>query len=137
MYAVIKTGGKQYKVAQDDVICVEKLDVQAGGEVLFDSVLMLGDGDGATLGNPCVDGALVAAEVLEQRRGPKVIVFKKLRRKNHRRKNGHRQSETVLRITDIRAAGKKAKAKPKPKKQPEAEADTTETAAPEESKGEE
>ncbi len=135
MYAVIKTGGKQYKVAQDDVICVEKLDVQAEGEVLFDSVLMLGDGDGATLGNPCVDGASVAAEVLEQRRGTKVIVFKKLRRKNHRRKNGHRQSETLLRITEIRAAKKKAKAKPK--KQPEAETDSTETAAPEEVKGEE
>ena len=111
MYAVIKTGGKQYRVAKDDVIVVERLAGTAGDKIELDQVLMLDDGKGPTLGTPLVDGARVAATVLDQSRGDKIIVFKKKRRKNYRRTMGHRQDLTVLRITDIRAKGKKAKAK--------------------------
>ncbi len=110
MYAVIKTGGKQYRVAKDDVIVVERLAGTAGDKIELDQVLMLDDGKGPTLGTPLVDGARVAATVLDQSRGDKIIVFKKKRRKNYRRTMGHRQYLTVLRITDILAKGKKAKA---------------------------
>ncbi len=110
MYAVIKTGGKQYRVAKDDVIVVERLVGTAGDKIELDQVLMLDDGKGPTLGTPLVDGARVAATVLDQSRGDKIIVFKKKRRKNYRRTMGHRQDLTVLRITDILAKGKKAKA---------------------------
>ena len=110
MYAVIKTGGKQYRVAKDDVIVVERLAGTAGDKIELDQVLMLDDGKGPTLGTPLVDGARVAATVLDQSRGDKIIVFKKKRRKNYRRTMGHRQDLTVLRITDILAKGKKAKA---------------------------
>ena len=104
MYAVVKTGGKQYRVAANDVIQVERLDADAGDVVTFDDVLMVG-GDGTVkLGNPRVDGAAVKAEVLEQAKGPKLIIFKKRRRKNSRRKAGHRQQLTVLRIKDIAVA---------------------------------
>lgn len=99
MFAVIQTGGKQYKVAKDDVIRVEKLAGEAGGEIVLDQVLMVGDKVGA----PLVDGAKVTATVVAQARGPKLIVFKKRRRQNSRRKNGHRQDITILRITDIAA----------------------------------
>ena len=104
MYAVIKTGGKQYKVQKDDVIRVEKLEVEAGKTVTLDQVLMLNDGKKTTIGAPVVAGAKVTAEVIEQTRSDKVIVFKKKRRQNYRRKNGHRQNLTVLRIKDIKAA---------------------------------
>jgi len=110
MYAVIKTGGKQYRVAKDDVIVVERLAGTAGDKIELDQVLMLDDGKGPTLGTPLVDGARVAATVLDQSRGDKIIVFKKKRRKNYRRTMGHRQDLTVLRITDILAKGKKAPA---------------------------
>ncbi|AUG54006.1 MULTISPECIES: 50S ribosomal protein L21 [Thalassospira] len=101
MYAIIKTGGKQYKVAANDVIKVEKIAAQAGETVTLDQVLMVA-GDGAPqVGAPLVSGASVVAEVLEQAKGDKVIVFKKKRRHNYRRKNGHRQNLTVLRITGI------------------------------------
>ncbi|WP_339776918.1 50S ribosomal protein L21 [uncultured Thalassospira sp.] len=101
MYAIIKTGGKQYKVAANDVIKVEKIAAQAGETVTLDQVLMVA-GDGAPqVGAPLVAGASVVAEVLEQAKGDKVIVFKKKRRHNYRRKNGHRQNLTVLRITGI------------------------------------
>jgi len=104
MYAVVKTGGKQYRVAANDVIQVERLDADAGDVVTFDDVLMVG-GDGTVkIGNPRVDGAAVKAEVLEQAKGPKLIIFKKRRRKNSRRKAGHRQQLTVLRIKDIAVA---------------------------------
>ncbi len=103
MYAVIQTGGKQYKVAKNDVIFVERLDGDAGSEVTFDKVMLIGDGDGRTVGRPFIDGAAVTATVLEQARGPKLIVFKKKRRQNYRRKRGHRQAVSVVRITDIRA----------------------------------
>jgi large subunit ribosomal protein L21 len=103
MYAIIKTGGKQYKVAADDVIKVEKIAAQAGDTVKLEEVLMVA-GDGAPkVGAPLVKGASVTAEVLEQAKGDKVIVFKKKRRHNYRRKNGHRQNLTVLRIKDIKA----------------------------------
>ncbi len=105
MYAVLKTGGKQYKVAVDDVIVVEKLVAEAGDSVDLDEVLMLGDGESSTVGRPVIDGARVTARVLEQKRSDKIIVFKKKRRKNYRRTRGHRQDVTVLRITDIQAAG--------------------------------
>lgn len=105
MYAVLKTGGKQYKVAVDDVIVVEKLAAEAGDSVDLDEVLMLGDGESSTVGRPVIAGARVTARVLEQKRSDKIIVFKKKRRKNYRRTQGHRQDVTVLRITDIHAAG--------------------------------
>ena len=103
MYAVIETGGKQYRIAKDDVISVEKLETEAGKTVEFQA-LMVGEGASVTVGTPHVAGARVTAEVVEQARTPKVIVFKKQRRKNHRRKKGHRQHITKLRITEIVAA---------------------------------
>lgn len=102
MFAVIKTGGKQYRVAAEDVLRVEKIQGEPGEIVQFGDVLVVG-GDSVTLGAPTVSGASVAAEVLEQGRGAKVIAFKKRRRKNSKRKRGHRQELTVVRITDITA----------------------------------
>ena len=97
MYAVIKTGGKQYKVASGDVVKLEKIAGEEGKEVIFNEVLALDD----TVGTPLVSGASVKATVLKQARDAKVIVFKKKRRQNYRRKNGHRQSVTIVKITDI------------------------------------
>ena len=108
MFAVIRTGGKQYRVAKNDVIAVEKLDGGEGASVTLDQVLMVGDGKNSTIGAPLVAGASVTATVLEQARAGKIIVFKKKRRKNYRRKAGHRQNLTVLCINDISAAGTKA-----------------------------
>ena len=105
MFAVIRTGGKQYKVAKDDVISVEKLAAEPGAAVEFAEVLMIGDGAGMAAGTPLLEGASVSATVVEQTRAAKIIVFKKKRRHNYRRKKGHRQQLTVLRITDIRSAG--------------------------------
>ena len=107
MYAVLKTGGKQYKVSQNDVIIVERLGGKSGAKINLDKVLMIGEGDNTTVGTPIIGGALVAAEILEHKRGDKITVFKKKRRKNYRRTMGHRQELTVLRITDILAAGEK------------------------------
>jgi large subunit ribosomal protein L21 len=121
MFAVLKTGGKQYKVAANDVLTVEKLAGEAGDTVEFNEILMLG-GDTVTVGVPLVAGASVKAEVLEQLRGPKVISFVKRRRKHSsQRKRGHRQQLTRVRITDISAGGKKA-AKAKAEVPAEAEA---------------
>jgi large subunit ribosomal protein L21 len=103
MFAVIRTGGKQYKVAKDDVISVEKLAGEPGAAIELGEVLMIGDGAEVTSGTPLLAGASVAAIVVEQTRAPKIIVFKKQRRKNYRRKKGHRQYQTVLRIDEIRA----------------------------------
>ncbi len=140
MYAVIRTGGKQYRVAKDDVVRIEKLAGEPGDSVTFDQVVLLGGEDGTTVGAPVVEGASVEAEVVDQTRNRKVLVFKKKRRKNYRRTAGHRQHVSVVRITDILAAGgkkKKAAAKKKaaPKKEaaPEAAAD----AAPEATASEE
>lgn len=110
MFAVIKTGGKQYRVAKDDVIDIEKLPAEAGETVVFDEVLMVGGEDAAEIGAPTVDGASVAGEVVEQFRTRKIIVFKKRRRKNFRRSKGHRQALTSVRITDILTGGAKPKA---------------------------
>lgn len=109
MYAVIKTGGKQYRVQPGDTIVVEKLNGDAGQELKFDSVLMLGGDKGVTVGAPLIDGAFVGATLIETRKGEKVKIFKKTRRQGYRRTNGHRQLESVLRITGIEGAGEKAK----------------------------
>ncbi len=104
MFAVIRTGGKQYRVAKDNVIKVEKLDVKEGDKITLDEVLMVGELGKSKMGTPLVKGATVTAEVVAQARGPKIIVFKKKRRQNYRRKKGHRQDITILRIKDIKAA---------------------------------
>ena len=101
MYAVIKTGGKQYRVAKDDVLTVEKLDVKDDGKIEFAEVLLVGAGPDVKVGQPLLAGAKVTAELVEQTRGPKVIAFRKRRRKNSRRKHGHRQDLTTIRITGI------------------------------------
>src|SRR5262244_3737447 len=107
MYAVIRTGGKQYKVAANDVITGERVAGQAGDPVRFEEVLLVGDGEQATAGAPLVAGASVAATLVEQVRGDKVLIFKKKRRKNYRRKKGHRQALSVVRVTEIVAGGAK------------------------------
>lgn len=109
MYAVIKTGGKQYRVQPGDLLVVEKLDGEPGANVAFGEVLMLGDGDAITVGAPVVEGASVAATLIETRKGEKVKIFKKIRRQGYRRTRGHRQLESVLRVTAISGAGKDAK----------------------------
>lgn len=117
MFAVFKTGGKQYRVAAEDVLKVDKVKGEPGEIVAFGEVLVVG-GDNVTLGAPTVSGATVAAEVLQQARGPKIIAFKKRRRKNSRRKVGHRQEFTLLRITEILTDGKtpSKEAPPRPKR---------------------
>ncbi len=134
MYAVVKTGGKQYRVARDDVIIVERLVAEAGADIELDHVLLLNDGKDTMIGTPLVEGARVAATVLDQSRADKIIVFKKKRRKDYRRTRGHRQLVTVLRITDILGKGQKpgaatAKA-PVKAKDDEAPAAVEATAAP-------
>jgi large subunit ribosomal protein L21 len=136
MFAVFKTGGKQYRVAAEDVIKVGKVKGQPGEIVEFGEVLVVG-GDSLSLGAPTVSGAMVAAEVLEQARGPKIIAFKKRRRKNSRRKIGHRQEFTLLRITEILTDGKKPSKQAQPRVKRTAAAatatpagDSAETAAP-------
>jgi len=114
MFAVFKTGGKQYRVAADDVLKVDKIKGEPGEIVEFGEVLVVG-GDSVTLGAPAIAGAIVAAEVLDQARGPKIIAFKKRRRKNSRRKRGHRQEFTLLRITEILTDGNKPSETAKPK----------------------
>ena len=109
MYAVIKTGGKQYRVAAGDLIKVEKLEGEAGAAVTFNDVLMIGDEAGAVVGAPLVDGAAVEATLIETRKGEKVRIFKKTRRQGYRRTRGHRQLQSVLRVTSILGAGKSAK----------------------------
>ena len=105
MFAVIKTGGKQYKVAADDEIVVMTLEGEAGAEITFEQVLSYSDGTTMQVGTPLVEGATVAAEIVKQTRGPKAISFKKRRRQNSKRKRGHRQDLTIVRITDILLAG--------------------------------
>jgi large subunit ribosomal protein L21 len=114
MFAVIKTGGKQYRVAAEDKIKIEKVAGEPGEIIQFGEVLVVG-GDNVTLGNPTVSGASVAAEVVSQGRGDKVIAFKKRRRKNSRRKRGHRQEFTLVRITEILTDGAKPSKEAKPK----------------------
>jgi large subunit ribosomal protein L21 len=136
MFAVIKTGGKQYRVAADQTLEVEKLAGNAGDTIVFDKVLMVAGEGEPMVGAPIIEGASVAGEIVEQKRGPKIIVFKKRRRKNSRSKNGHRQDLTLVRITDIltggkKPAAKKAKAAPeKSEKQEKPKAAAPKTKAP-------
>src|SRR5690242_8421166 len=123
MFAVIKTGGKQYRVAADDLLKLDKVKGEPGEIVQLGEVLVLG-GDSVTVGVPTVSGASVAAEVIEQGRGPKIIAFKKRRRKNSRRKRGHRQEFTLVRVSEILTDGAKPSDKParaaRPKRAPKA-----------------
>ena len=105
MEAVIATGGKQYRVTTGQVIAVERLAGDKGATVEFAEVLMVGDGATVSAGTPLLSGASVSATLVEQRRADKIIIFKKKRRHNYRRKNGHRQYQTVLRIDEIHAEG--------------------------------
>jgi large subunit ribosomal protein L21 len=128
MFAVIKTGGKQYRVAQDQEIVIEKLEGDAGDTLVFGEVLMIGDGDKVQMGAPLLSGAQVVGEVVEQTRGAKIIIFKKKPRNTYRRKKGHRQHQTVIRITDILAkGGAQAKKGEGKKAAPKAEAPKSET----------
>jgi len=130
MFAVIKTGGKQYRVAADDMLKIEKVKGEPGEIIQLGDVLVVG-GDNVTFGSPTVSGASVAAEVIEQGRGPKVIAFKKRRRKNSRRKRGHRQEFTLLRVTEILTDGASPTKGPRPKREPKpkVEEPAAETAA--------
>jgi len=136
MYAVIKTGGKQYKVAAGNLVAIEKRVGSAGDSISFDEVLLVGGDDSTTVGSPLVAGAAVAGEIVDQKRTGKILVFKKRRRQNSKRSRGHRQEQTLVRITEIltdgkKPAAKKAKTAPEPKPEPKAEAaPTTEEAAP-------
>ena len=105
MYAVIQTGGKQYRVEPGKTITVEKLDGDKGTQIVFDQVLLVSSGDGGsvTVGKPTVSGAKVTGEIVEQTRGDKLVVFKFRRRKNYVRRNGHRQDLTVVKVADIKA----------------------------------
>lgn len=105
MFAIIRTGGKQYRVTPNTVLKVEKLDAEPGSTITFTDVLTVGSASGVSVGTPIVAGATVTATVIAQDRLEKVIIFKKRRRQNSRRKNGHRQEVTVLRVADIAAEG--------------------------------
>ena len=119
MYALVKTGGKQYRVSKDDTILVERLSAEEGEQIILNDIVMLGDGDKVTIGTPLVDGAGVSATVVRQTRGPKIIIFRRKRRKNHRRTQGHRQDLTLLKIVDIAEDAKSLKtAKPATKAVP-------------------
>ena len=126
MYALVRTGGKQYRVAKDDTILVERIAADEGAEVILDDVVMLGDGEKVTIGTPRVEGAAVSATVVSQTRGPKIIIFRRKRRKNHRRTQGHRQDLTLLKINAIAEDGKSLK----PKAAPAKKAAAKEEAAP-------
>jgi large subunit ribosomal protein L21 len=119
MYAVIKTGGKQYRVAANDTIEIEKLEGGAGDGVEFTDVLMVSTEEKTEWGAPLVEGATVAGEIVAQLRGPKITIFKKRRRKHYRRKNGHRQDLTSVRITEILTGGAKPSRQAAPEAQPE------------------
>ena len=110
MYAVVKTGGKQYRVSKDDKLIIDRVSGEAGDKITLDEVLLLGDGDKVEFGKPTVKGASVGATLLKQTRGEKIVVFKHKRRKNYRRKQGHRQDLSLIQISEISSAGK-AKAK--------------------------
>lgn len=118
MFAVIKTGGKQYRVAAEDVITIERLPAQAGESVTFVEVLMISNGDNVQVGAPVVEGATVLGEVVDLTRARKVIAFKKRRRQNSKRKRGHRQDQMTVRILEILAAGEKPSGAKKAAKKP-------------------
>ena len=129
MYALVRTGGKQYRVAKDDTILVERIAADEGAEVILDDIVMLGDGDKVTIGTPRVEGAAVSATVVSQTRGPKIIIFRRKRRKNHRRTQGHRQDLTLLKINAIAEDGKSLKPKAAPAKKAAAKEDAAPKAA--------
>ena len=129
MFAVIKTGGKQYRVATEDVLQVDRVEAEPGAVVEFGEVLAVG-GEGTVVGTPTVAGATVAAEVLDHVRGEKVIAFKKRRRKNSRRKRGHRQEFSLVRITEILTEGRRPQATPPPRPKRAAKPATDPAAAP-------
>jgi large subunit ribosomal protein L21 len=123
MFAIVRTGSKQFKVEANDVILAEKIEAQAGDVIHLDQVLLIGNGDDVTFGTPLIPGAIVVAKVEAQQRTDKVIVFKKKRRQNYRRKNTHRQHQTALRIVEISVDGKVSATKataPKAEKAPAA-----------------
>jgi large subunit ribosomal protein L21 len=125
MFAVVESGGKQYKVQENDVLKLEKLAGEVGAVIQLDKVLVLGDGKALKIGMPVIDGAKVSAEIVSQEKDKKVIVFKKKRRHNYRRKNGHRQQITVVRILDVSGKGAATKkAAPKAAEKPAAEKKT-------------
>ena len=113
MFAIIRTGGKQYKVAEQQVVKIEKTDGEVGSNIKFDVVLAIANEKGVEIGSPTIQGATVSAEILEQKKDDKVIIFKKKRRQNYRRKNGHRQQVTVVRILDVSGKGEIKKIAPK------------------------
>jgi large subunit ribosomal protein L21 len=122
MYAIIKTGGKQYKVAESDTIQIERQKGEAGDAVSFGEVLVVGGDEGITLGSPLISGAQVAGEIVRHSRSATILVFKKRRRQNSKRSRGHRQDHTLVRITEIltdgKAPSKKAATADKPKRAP-------------------
>ena len=118
MYAVVKTGGKQYRVEKEDVVLVEKLNANDGDQVVLDNVIMICEGKKVTLGNPMINDAAVMAQVVRQTRGPKITMIYKRRRKNSRRKQGHKQDLTLLKIIDI---AEKGGSKLTPKKLPQSQ----------------
>lgn len=121
MYAIIATGGKQYKVAENDLVKLEKLESKEGDIIQLGNVLALGSDSGIEVGKPFIEGATISAEVVKQTRDSKVIIFKKKRRHNYRRKNGHRQHITLVRILDVSGKGEKKVLAPKSAKAPEVE----------------
>ena len=131
MYAVVKTGGKQYRVEKNDVVLVEKLSANDGDQVVLDKILMIGEGKNVTLGNPTLNDAAVMAQVIKQTRGPKITMIYKRRRKNSRRKQGHKQDLTLLKIIDIAETGG---SKLSPKKSSAKPAETKTKAAPKSNK---
>ena len=133
MFAVIRMGGKQYRVAPHDIIEIERVPGEPGDIIELGEVLLLG-GDSPKTGSPLIAGALVAAEVLEQKRGNKIVVFKKKRRANYRRKKGHRQDLTLLRVTEILTDGKKPSQTKVARSEPKVEAKKPEAAASTEAK---
>ena len=129
MYALVRTGGKQYRVSKDDTILVERISADEGAQVILDDVVMLGDGDKVTIGTPRVEGAAVSATVMRQTRGPKIIIFRRKRRKNHRRTQGHRQDLTLLKINAVAEDGTSLAPKAAPKKAAKTEAKAAPEAA--------
>ncbi|UCD77419.1 MAG: 50S ribosomal protein L21 [Desulfobacterales bacterium] len=121
MYAVVNTGGKQYKVQQGEILKVEKIPGDVGSPVTFDRVLVFSDGENISIGQPVLDHVSVEGHIVEQGKAKKIIVFKYKRRKRYRRKQGHRQEFTAVQIDSIKGAGVKAKEAPAPEKEPEPE----------------
>ena len=140
MYAVLKSGGKQYKVEEGQVLRLEKLPGDVGSAIKFDQILMIGDGESIQVGQPLVDGASVEARIVDQGRGKKIIVFKYKRRKRYRRKQGHRQEFTAIQVDSILTKTKSAPKKAEPEKEakaPKAEKTATKKAEPEKAEAKE